>query len=37
VCFYEEPALARGFPEDFREYQRHVPRWLPRWTPYGQD
>jgi protein-S-isoprenylcysteine O-methyltransferase Ste14 len=37
VRFYEEPALALSFPEDFPEYQRHVPRWLPRWTPYRQD
>jgi protein-S-isoprenylcysteine O-methyltransferase Ste14 len=37
VRFHEEPALARSYPEDFPEYQRHVPRWLPRWTPYRRN
>ena len=35
VRFYEEPALARRYPEEFSRYRRNVPRWLPRLTPWS--
>jgi len=34
VLLYEEPRLARTFPEEYAEYRRHVRRWLPRLTPW---
>lgn len=34
VHLYEEPTLARLFPEDFAAYRAAVPRWIPRRTPY---
>jgi|SRR5208282_1595902 len=37
VLFYEEPTLARRYPEDYPRYRRHVPRWLPRLTPWTGD
>jgi protein-S-isoprenylcysteine O-methyltransferase Ste14 len=37
VLLYEEPTLARRYPEDYRRYQRHVPRWLPRLTPWDDS
>jgi protein-S-isoprenylcysteine O-methyltransferase Ste14 len=30
VLFYEEPILARSFPDDWPQYAAAVPRWLPR-------
>jgi protein-S-isoprenylcysteine O-methyltransferase Ste14 len=34
VRLYEEPTLARRYPEEYPRYKRHVPRWLPRLTPW---
>ncbi len=34
VHFYEEPTLARRYPEEYPRYKCHVPRWLPRLTPW---
>mgnify|MGYP003338219751 FL=1 len=34
VLAYEEPTLRRMFPDDYRDYFRHVPRWLPRLRPW---
>jgi protein-S-isoprenylcysteine O-methyltransferase Ste14 len=30
VTMYEEPWLARNFPDEWRRYSASVPRWLPR-------
>ncbi|HLY41636.1 MAG TPA: isoprenylcysteine carboxylmethyltransferase family protein [Terracidiphilus sp.] len=35
VLLYEEPKLARTFPDDFRRYKRHVRRWIPRISPWN--
>lgn len=38
IVLYEEKEMARLFPGDWPEYQRHVPRWGWRrrpWTPEG--
>ncbi len=35
VLFYEEPTLARRYPEEYALYKSHVPRWLPRLTPWN--
>ena len=38
VIGYEEPTLARLFPEDFARFTRAVPRWIPRLRPWrGED
>jgi protein-S-isoprenylcysteine O-methyltransferase Ste14 len=34
VLFYEEPTLARQFPDDYPRYRAAVPRWLPRPHPW---
>lgn len=34
IVLYEEPTLARSFPEAFRAYRADVPRWIPRVTPW---
>jgi protein-S-isoprenylcysteine O-methyltransferase Ste14 len=34
VVLYEEPTLAKSFPEAFRAYRANVPRWIPRVTPW---
>jgi len=34
VRFYEEPALAARFREDYDVYRRAVPAWLPRLRPW---
>ena len=34
VVLYEEPTLAKSFPEAFRAYRVNVPRWIPRVTPW---
>lgn len=34
VVLYEEPTLAKSFPEAFRTYRTNVPRWIPRVTPW---
>lgn len=31
---YEEPSLARRYPQDYPRYKSNVPRWLPRLTPW---
>lgn len=36
VVLYEEPTLARAFPEAFHTYRANVPRWIPRLTPWEQ-
>jgi protein-S-isoprenylcysteine O-methyltransferase Ste14 len=35
VHLYEEPTLARRYPEEYSRYKCHVPRWLPRLTPWN--
>ena len=30
VLLYEEPILARSFPDDWPQYAAAVPRWLPK-------
>ncbi len=35
VVSYEEPTLARAFPEEYRAYRANVPRWIPRLTPWS--
>ena len=37
VRWYEEPALARQFGEQYRSYRRAVPAWWPRIRPWHQD
>ena len=32
---YEEPWLARTFPDDWARYKREVPMWIPRLSPYA--
>ena len=34
VVLYEEPTLARAFPDDYRAYRANVPHWIPRLTPW---
>jgi protein-S-isoprenylcysteine O-methyltransferase Ste14 len=34
ILLYEEPILARTFPEDWTIYSRAVRRWLPRLSPW---
>jgi protein-S-isoprenylcysteine O-methyltransferase Ste14 len=34
VLLYEEPALGRQFPREYRDYRSAVPRWLPRLRPW---
>jgi protein-S-isoprenylcysteine O-methyltransferase Ste14 len=34
VVLYEEPTLAKSFPEAYRAYRANVPRWIPRVTPW---
>jgi protein-S-isoprenylcysteine O-methyltransferase Ste14 len=34
VVLYEEPTLAKTFPEAYRAYRANVPRWIPRVTPW---
>lgn len=34
VVLYEEPTLAKSFPDGFRAYRANVPRWIPRVTPW---
>ncbi len=34
VIHYEEPRLARDFPDEYRAYFDNVPRWRPRLTPW---
>jgi len=34
VVLYEEPTLAKSFPDGFRTYRTNVPRWIPRVTPW---
>ena len=34
VIAYEEPALRRRFPADYRDYAGHVGRWVPRLRPW---
>jgi len=36
VRLYEEPRLARRFPEEYDEYRCNVRRWLPRLTPWDR-
>jgi protein-S-isoprenylcysteine O-methyltransferase Ste14 len=36
VLAYEEPTLARLFPDDWTRYRRAVPRWRPRLSPWRQ-
>jgi len=35
IRFYEEPTLARRYPDEYPFYKRNVPRWLPRLTPWN--
>ncbi len=35
VHLYEEPTLARQFPDDYPEYRRAVPGWWPRLRPWA--
>jgi protein-S-isoprenylcysteine O-methyltransferase Ste14 len=35
VHLYEEPTLARRYPEEYPRYKCQVPRWLPRLTPWN--
>lgn len=37
VRLYEEPTLARRYPEEYQRYKCHVPRWLPRLTPWNDS
>lgn len=37
VLFYEEPALARRYRQQYVAYKRNVPRWFPRFTPWSSD
>jgi protein-S-isoprenylcysteine O-methyltransferase Ste14 len=34
VVLYEEPTLAKTFPDDYAAYRANVPRWIPRLTPW---
>lgn len=34
VRFFEEPELARTYPEEYANYRKHVRRWLPRLRPW---
>jgi protein-S-isoprenylcysteine O-methyltransferase Ste14 len=34
VHWYEEPTLARQFPDEYPSYRAHVPGWLPRLRPW---
>lgn len=34
VIYYEEPRLARDFPDAYRAYFDNVPRWWPRLSPW---
>ncbi len=34
ILYYEEPRLARAFPETYPPYAASVPRWIPRLTPW---
>jgi protein-S-isoprenylcysteine O-methyltransferase Ste14 len=34
VRWYEEPTLARQFPDDYPDYRRAVPGWWPRLRPW---
>jgi protein-S-isoprenylcysteine O-methyltransferase Ste14 len=34
VRLYEEPRLARMFPQEYPEYKQNVRRWLPRLAPW---
>lgn len=34
TVLYEEPTLARTFPDAFKAYRSAVPRWLPRFKPW---
>lgn len=36
VRFFEEPRLARTFPEEYAKYRKHVRRWLPRLKPWRE-
>jgi protein-S-isoprenylcysteine O-methyltransferase Ste14 len=35
VRWYEEPALARQFPDEYPVYRREVPGWRPRLRPWS--
>jgi protein-S-isoprenylcysteine O-methyltransferase Ste14 len=35
VHWYEEPTLARRFPDDYPAYRADVPGWLPRLRPWS--
>jgi protein-S-isoprenylcysteine O-methyltransferase Ste14 len=35
VRWYEEPALARRFGDEYHEYRRAVRAWWPRWHPWN--
>lgn len=35
VFFYEEPALARRYGEQYARFKQHVPRWMPRLTAWN--
>lgn len=37
VVLYEEKEMARLFPLEWPEYQRHVPRWAWRWRAWAGD
>jgi protein-S-isoprenylcysteine O-methyltransferase Ste14 len=37
VVLYEEPEMARLFPEDWANYKKNVPRWLIRARPYRPE
>jgi protein-S-isoprenylcysteine O-methyltransferase Ste14 len=36
VLLYEEPTLARMFPDEWKRYSGTVRRWWPRWSPWRQ-
>jgi len=35
VCLYEEPKLARTFPDEYARFKKNVPRWIPRLKPWA--
>ena len=37
ILVYEEPTLARRYPEDYARYKRNVPRWIPRLSPWDAN